>query len=175
MKKQAAFTLVELMVTVALALILASMVVPNIRSMLLNNRITSKTNTFIGAINYARGEAITRSSSSSGTIVVQPINTWKNGWRVWIDTNQNRTADDADIIKIFNFNDDQIEVNSDVPYIQYVYQGTLRSQNAMTFIICHKHYPRGRQVTISLNGKARTTRFDLASQGNGEYVCPPSS
>ncbi|EDN68831.1 secreted protein [Beggiatoa sp. PS] len=69
MKKQKAFTLVELMVAMALALILASWAVPNVRSLLLNNKITTKTNGFIAAINYARNEAITHSNN---IIVIEP-------------------------------------------------------------------------------------------------------
>jgi type IV fimbrial biogenesis protein FimT len=170
MKKQAAFTLVELMVTLALAIILASFALPNIRSTLLNNRITTKTNTLVGAINYARGEAISRSNSGS-IVVVQPLaadKSWDEGWRVWVDINENENPDAQDIIKRFDFKNDNIEVSIDteLEYIHYINQGRVRlpsNANQITFTICHTDYERGHQVTILPTGRVRTTRFECPS------------
>jgi len=194
MKKQKAFTLVELMVAMALALILASWAVPNVRSLLLNNKITTKTNGFIAAINYARNEAITHSNS---LIVIEPgvvqsgkltfyngntppdlsgDNEFGQGWRVWVDINNNQTADDNDIIKIFDFKNDQIIFDADqTALIHYIYQGRVRlplDATQLTFTICHKDYAQGRRVTILATGRARTTRFDLDGD-DGNYQCPP--
>jgi type IV fimbrial biogenesis protein FimT len=197
MKNQKAFTLVELMVAMILALMLASWAIPNVRSLLLNHKITTKTNGFVGAINYARNEAITHSNS---VIVIEPgvivggnlafgdgntpsspptdfdDNEFGQGWRVWVDINNNQTTDNNDIIKIFDFRNDQITFKANqTSLIQFINQGRVRlpqGTNQLTFTVCHKDYPIGRTVTILPTGRARTTRFDLASTGNGQ--CPPS-
>lgn len=68
-----AFTLVELVVTLAVVAILAVLVVPNMRNMILNSRLTTQANDLISDINVARSEAIKRGTnvvmctSSNGT------------------------------------------------------------------------------------------------------------
>jgi type IV fimbrial biogenesis protein FimT len=54
------FTLMELMVTLAVAALILGFGVPSFRNIMANSRMTTQANEFIGAINVARSEAITR-------------------------------------------------------------------------------------------------------------------
>ncbi len=54
------FTLMELMATVAIAALILGFGVPSFRNMMANSRITTQSNEFIGALNFARSEAIAR-------------------------------------------------------------------------------------------------------------------
>lgn len=58
--KQQGMTLVELMVTVAVLAILASVAAPSIKEMMENNRLTAINNQIVSALNYTRSEAIKR-------------------------------------------------------------------------------------------------------------------
>lgn len=51
------FTLIELMVTMAIAAIILTQAVPSFRAMIANNKITSQVNEFVTAINMGRSEA----------------------------------------------------------------------------------------------------------------------
>lgn len=79
------FTLVELLVTVAVLSILLAVAVPSFQSFLANNRMASQANDLITALNLARSEAIRRSAnvtvcaSSTGTTCTGG---WAQGWIV---------------------------------------------------------------------------------------------
>ncbi len=79
------FTLVELLVTIAVAAILLTVAVPNFQMFVLNSRMASQANDLITAFNMARSEAVKRAASvtvcasSNGTTCT---GTWAQGWIV---------------------------------------------------------------------------------------------
>lgn len=54
------FTLVELMVVIALVAIIAGFAVPQFGRLIDNNRVVSTTNSIVGLLNYSRSEAVRR-------------------------------------------------------------------------------------------------------------------
>ena len=61
---QRGFTLVELMVTMAIAVVLMMFAVPSFKSITLSNKLTTSANDMVSALNIARMEAIKRNSST---------------------------------------------------------------------------------------------------------------
>jgi type IV fimbrial biogenesis protein FimT len=73
------FTLVEMVVVVALVAILGAIAAPNFRDLLLNQRLASNTSDFVAALSVARTEAMKRSQR----VRLLPRNQdWANGWEV---------------------------------------------------------------------------------------------
>lgn len=79
------FTLIELMVTLAVLGVLAAVATPSFTSFMRNAELTSTTNNFVASINAARGEGMKRNLNA----MVTPINgdnKWEDGWMVFVDT-----------------------------------------------------------------------------------------
>ena len=96
--KARGFTLMELLITVSVAAILAGIAAPNFQSMIQESRQESRVNELTGALFYARSEAIKRSSRVS--VCARSSNTscgtnWDNGWIVYIDNAENPGVIDA--------------------------------------------------------------------------------
>lgn len=93
------FTLLELMITIAILAILLAIAVPSFQSLMASNRLTGATNEFIAAINTARAEAIRRGqrvtlcTSSSGTGCT--ATDWHTGWILFNDTDGDAALDAA--------------------------------------------------------------------------------
>jgi type IV fimbrial biogenesis protein FimT len=75
------FTLVELMVTVALVAILAMTAIPSFKNTIIRNRVSAASSDLLAALNYARSEAITQGTditleeaTSGGGLV--------SGWKI---------------------------------------------------------------------------------------------
>ena len=80
------FTLIELMVTVALVAILLTVAVPSFTTYQRNAELTSFTNTLLSGINAARGEAMKRGRNAM--VVPTDSTNWSNGWTVFVDINR---------------------------------------------------------------------------------------
>ncbi|BFI95599.1 MAG: hypothetical protein RSP_11090 [Rhodanobacter sp.] len=62
--RERGFTIVELMITIAVAAILLMIAVPSFRSMLASSKLTAATNALVGGLSEARMEAIQRNSAA---------------------------------------------------------------------------------------------------------------
>jgi type IV fimbrial biogenesis protein FimT len=83
------FTLIELMVTLAIAAILMMVAVPSFTDFQRNAQLTSVANNMLASINAAKGEAMKR----GGDVVIAPFDgtSWASGMTVFVDKNNNRT------------------------------------------------------------------------------------
>lgn len=81
--KNHGFTLVELVISIAVIGILAAIAAPNFQDALLSSRLRANANKLLSSIYLARGEAIKRNTvitlcaSSNGTSCT---GSWENGW-----------------------------------------------------------------------------------------------
>lgn len=77
--KASGFTLMELIITVAIVAILAAIALPSFREFTLRMTTTTNTNELVGALNTARAEAVRRGRSVA---VIANGGNWNNGWQV---------------------------------------------------------------------------------------------
>ncbi len=77
------FTLVELVIVMALLVILATVAVPSMRSFLLEQNSKAATTDFVRGFNLARAEAIRRNQRV--TLAASDCINFQSGWKVFID------------------------------------------------------------------------------------------
>jgi type IV fimbrial biogenesis protein FimT len=77
MRRLVGFTLIELIVTIAVAAILASLAAPSFRQFIASQRIKNASFDVVSALSMARSEAVTRN-----TDVYFGTSDWANGWYV---------------------------------------------------------------------------------------------
>ncbi|MGE6161128.1 type IVa pilus pseudopilin TppE [Aeromonas salmonicida] len=97
------FSLIELMVTIAIVSILLTLGIPSLSAVLRNITLTTQANNFVAAINLARSEAIRRNTavtlSASASNLTQ--HHWESGWQIWVDSNGNGTLDNGELLRLF--------------------------------------------------------------------------
>jgi len=90
MKYSRGFTLVELLVTLAVLAVVLGFGVPSFQNMVESNRVTSVTNSLVGLLNYARAEAMRHGRAVS---VVPVDGSYANGVAAQIDGNDLRVIE----------------------------------------------------------------------------------
>lgn len=90
--KHTGFTLIELMVVLSIAAILASLAVPSFRSVIQNNRLATQANELTGTMNFARSEAIKQGRSVTVCVSADQATctggtAWERGWIAFVDIN----------------------------------------------------------------------------------------
>jgi len=100
------FTLIELVVTMAVAAILVTVALPNMRAFIQNGRLNTQTNDLIGDLNFARSEAIKRRSNvgicrSTDGVTFAGAGPLGDGRVVFVDANNNDVCDAGEPILRF--------------------------------------------------------------------------
>lgn len=84
MSSSKGFTLIELMVAVAILAILGAMALPGFRNLIGDHRVTTQVNDFIATLKFARDEAIRRdvTVSLTGNGATVAVASFEDGWCV---------------------------------------------------------------------------------------------
>lgn len=154
MRKQHGFTLVELMVAVALLGLLLSMAVPALDQFTTNARQTSTINDFIASVHLARSTAVTTNarvtvcaSSNQRTCGAVP---WGEGWIAFSDRNNNGSVDGDDTIVSASQGANGLAIASG------------------EFGLSFQYRPNGRVVNAGANGTAG--QFTVCDDRGDEYA-----
>ena len=149
-KTHTGFTLLELMVTLAVAAIVMTVGVPSFSTFFLNNRMSTQANDLISSLNLARSEAINRGTSikvCSSDNQASCGGSWEDGWIVI-------TADDTELIRAYGALKGTSTLASTESSVTYTSSGFLNGVQT-TFTLCDSTQTgeQGRQVVVSATGR----------------------
>lgn len=89
-----AFTLIELIVTLSVAAILAAITVPGFSAMIRDNRLLTQANSLVSSIQLARSEAIKQGVQVTIKKNGSTSSNWDSGWYVFTDWDGDGQYDD---------------------------------------------------------------------------------
>lgn len=180
------FTLIELMITLAVAGVVLSTALPNFIQAINNNRLATNTNDFIASLNLARSEAIKRGVN---VVVAKTGANWENGWQVFVDVdtstaaktnvfndNGNATPCEAGedcMLKIYASLPSDLTLRDDGSFASYItYSSTGRSNSGGYFGVCDDSTGSGvpkpnkaRLIAVNMTG-----RVSLGSDPNKDGI-----
>jgi type IV fimbrial biogenesis protein FimT len=175
---QPGFTLLELMLVVAIAGILLAVAVPAMGNFIRNSRITSAANDVMAGLHFTRSEAIKRrlpvTLCTSTSAVNDPnpacaASPLLTGWIAFVDTNQSGQRDAGEVVLLqHEAMNNLITARSSVdPFVvTYLLNGFALNPNAAQLVLCDErgNTPTGgelssaRGILVSVTGRAGVSR-----------------
>jgi type IV fimbrial biogenesis protein FimT len=166
-RRFAAFTLIELMIALALAAILVATVAPNWRAFLATSEIRDRSEALMRALSVARSEAIKRGARVDVCPSVDRVRcaasaTWEAGWLTFVnESNTAQPASDATILGREAAAATGITIAGNRPvgdYISFTSLGHARRHDGAlqmgTFTICRRGQA-ARRVVLANSGRVR--------------------
>lgn len=112
MNKSRGFTMIELMVVIAIVAILTTLAAPSFKNLIQSNSMAGAVNTFLADMRYARSEALRRGGGvvlcrSDNPEAATPTcstgagaNGWVSGWVVYVDQNSNGSIEAPEVLRV---------------------------------------------------------------------------
>lgn len=166
MKKNSGFTLLELIITVAIVAIVVAIAIPSMTTFTQNDRLTTNINTLIGHLAYARSEAVKRSqqvsicvSNNSGDPAPScTAGNWADGWIVYIDADaDNSFTAGEEVIRVQQALDGDNTLTTAIgSQITYDNRGFVNAASIGSLQLCDSRTgPYGKTIRITTTGRVR--------------------
>jgi type IV fimbrial biogenesis protein FimT len=159
------FTLVELIVTLAITVILLTLGIPAFRDMTLNNSRTGRINELVTALQLARSESVKRGVEVS----IANTGAWEQGWTVFVDDNSNGTLDGGEqALRVTQRNnpDYTIRPNGYPQFLTYDASGAINIAGDFTYCDSRSAADTTTARAVIINNTGRP-RMSIDSNGDG--------
>ncbi|MES1930385.1 type-4 fimbrial pilin related signal peptide protein [Salinisphaera dokdonensis CL-ES53] len=159
------FTLLELLVTIAVAAILLAIAIPSYRSVVQRNAMAATVNDLVGDLNYARSQAVTRGQrvyvcKSSGNSACNAGGDWSQGWLVYVPDPDSTTPTRANTLRVRGALEGQITIsgNNNVDSVAFFDPNGFAMGSIGTFTANADSTAQQTEIVISGTGRIRTEK-----------------
>ncbi len=182
MPVQKGFTLLELVITLAIAAIVVGLAAPSFSNMIQDNRLSSQTLDFVAALNLARSEAIKRRTrvtlckSRNEADCSSNNNDWGQGWIVFVDNNANNQRDGGEtILRVhgpLSGNNTLTGNRNFSNFIAYSPSGSSTQFGTMSLCDPRRDNSKGKAIRINRTGRVMVSTIEEAiSDGRNPRTC----
>ena len=181
------FTLIELVITVTVAGVLAAIAIPNFSAVIASSQLSTNANELITSLNLAKSEAVKRGQQVTMARQGTTAGVWEGGWIIFVDADSSNAFNDDGDATLCEINSDGSPsedcllknipaLNNGITvrtggstyqnYAAYMPSGLSKVSVGDTFRICGRsaNTVNSRAITISASGRARAS--------NGAASCP---
>lgn len=161
------FTLIEMIITLVLITIFATIAIPSYRGIMQSMRVSALSNDFIAALAFARAEAVKRNNyvsicpaADSTFSTCGTSSSWANGWIVFVDVNNNGIiASSSNILKTHDALIAGSTIVTTLNYVEYNRSGFLGSTaGSLTLTVPGCTGNSAVLITLSITGWASVTQ-----------------
>ena len=169
------FSLIELLVVMAIAAVLLGIGVPNMQQYVVSSRLSTAANDFFTALNLARSEAVRRGAQVT-LITNGAANSrdWTSGWTMFVDANSDGALSAGEeVLRVGAAQDAPMTIFGSANFgtsVAFDSTGRLTSGGG-SFVICHgtalvaDGIARSRALILNSAGRAR-----IAFDSNGDKI-----
>jgi type IV fimbrial biogenesis protein FimT len=166
--RQSGFTLVELIISIAIVAVIAGLGIPSFVDMIRDNDMVSRANSVMAGVQLARSEAIKRSRpvsicpSTDGATCTGGGN-WAAGWIVFTDTNSTGNPAVSQVLRETSNKTSVSSVSGSPDFIRFMGTGLRASGSAQAVIDLERPscgQQEGRTITVSATGRTSAAKKD---------------
>ena len=178
-RRAAGFSIIELMITVAVLGVISAAALPSLKTMIQNARLTATANDLMADIAGTK----TESSKRRARVVICPnttgvnVNTqcqaspsatsWANGWIAYVDANSNTTYDTGDtIVRVHEAMPTDVTVYSTATSLVSRPVGTITPTTTFKICINGRSGTYGKLITLSVTGRTSLST-NVSCTGSG--------
>lgn len=175
---QRGFTLIELMVAIAVAAILISIGVPAFRDLTASNQMRTGVNDLVTALHYAKAEAVSRGERvvlcKGSNTACQTSGDWTQGWAVFADADVDGVLDAGELLLARDTLTGSIETfigsGTAANSVTFTAGGRTTLGSAQRFVACD-HRGFGQQARVIHVTVFGTTTVHKATEISGLSAC----
>lgn len=180
MKQSSGFTVIELMITLALAAVILTLGVPAYQGLVERSQLTSNINSFISSLALARSEAVKRKqsvivcASDDGATCSNDNSGYESGWIVYVESEApaDNRANSEELLWVRESLSNNATLRATVPFanrIQYLSTGQTSGLGNGSIKLCKDNLTnKARMITVIKSGRVHLAK-------NNSYGVPLTS